>query len=56
MGYQKMNDNGQMQANADKNVSAAQRTSNVSRLAQDTSKCQYERLSNTTPDKGTTGE
>ncbi len=44
MGFQNGNDNGQMQANADKNTASSQRTKNTARLAQDTSKCQYERL------------
>lgn len=56
MGYQNGNDNGQMQANTDKNNKSIGRTSNVSRLAEDTTKCQYGRLSNTKTDKGTTGE
>lgn len=44
MGYQNGNDNGQMQANVDKNSASTGRTKNTARLAQNTSKCQYERL------------
>lgn len=47
MGFQNGNDNSQSPANQSANASAAQRTSVVSRLAQDTTKCQYERLSKT---------
>lgn len=47
MGFQNGNDNGQMQANADKNSKSAQCTSNISKQAQNTSKCQYERLGKT---------
>ena len=52
MGFQNGNDNGQMQANADKNSSSAQRTSNVSRLAKNTTHCQYGRLGKTGKKEG----
>ena len=52
--YQNMNDNGQMQANVDKNAKSTGRTSKTSELCNSTSKCQYERLSKTGPtDQGT---
>lgn len=41
------NDNSQQPANQSANASSAQRTSMVSKLANDTSKCQYGRLSQT---------
>lgn len=44
MGYQNMNDNGQMQANVDRNAKSSQRLSNTARLAQDTTHAQYKRL------------
>lgn len=54
MGFQNGNDNGQMQSNVDKNSKASQRTSKISELCESTSKCQYERLSQTGPtDQGT---
>lgn len=52
MGFQNGNDNGQMQSNADKNVKSAQRTSTTSKLSNDTTKCQYERLSKSEKGKG----
>jgi hypothetical protein len=47
MGYQNMNDNSQENFNEKNNSATPQRTKETARLAQDTSKCQYERLSAT---------
>jgi len=47
------NDNGQHDQNMKNNSSSVGRTSKTSELCNTTSKCQYERLSNTTPNVGT---
>ncbi len=56
MGYQNMNDNSQQTYNEGQARSSNQKTSTVSKKAQDTTHCQYERLSTTKTIKGTTGE
>jgi hypothetical protein len=47
MGFQNGNDNSQEDFNIKRDASSRQRTSVTSKLSQDTSKCQYERLSKT---------
>lgn len=46
MGYQNGNDNTGIDSNRSNNANSVGRTSKVSELAENTSKCQYERLTN----------
>ncbi len=56
MGYQNGNDNSQEEYNLKADASSRQRTSVTSKWSNNTSKCQYERLSQTGPLSGGKGE
>lgn len=56
MGNQNGNDNSAFEKNSKAQAGAQQRTSMTTKLSNDTSKCQYERLSKTGPLSGGKGE